>query len=129
MKNLPNCASLLVPAAKSLPDIGRAKGNVAVFALDAIDSTPVDIYTRISAVYRSAAPHWSQVLWCGPSTTQAQLTTFYERCERNTDVVFVMVAPNTLPRELWDLVQEGMLGLIHGSGPMTASEPTTAAGT
>ena len=119
---MPGCTSLLVPAEKCMPDIGHVHGKASVFALEMFDdSTPKAIYAQLGAVYKGAAPHWSQVLWCGPQTTRASLLTFFERCGTNTEVVYVMVAPNLLPRDLWDAAQDGMLQLIHGEPSAAAS--------
>jgi hypothetical protein len=116
---LPESKSLLVPAELCAPDIGHAKGSIGVFAVDAIDGTPVDVYNRIAGLYNGNPPHWSQLLWCTAATTPGAVTTFFERCESNTNAVYTMIAPHALSRDLWDTVQDTLLMLIHG--PSTAS--------
>lgn len=76
-----------------------------IYAMDAHGYAQADVYKAVRISFRDRTPHWSQLLVCRPTTSEASVLSFLERVRVPSSTLFFVVAPNALPESMANHVQ------------------------
>jgi hypothetical protein len=106
------CRSVLAPGRDDVP--------LGLVGVDALGADRAAVLRCIADVFACEAPHWSQVLFCRPSTSVDDVRLFLERARHAPSSVHLLVAANELPMPCVELLLSSMLSKSGAAPPTRA---------